>query len=183
MPDELTQVETTNAESTPPEASETQAPESWDAFMEAQPEPVKALFQTHVQGLRTALTTEREERKSLDKRLRDVAKQLEDGSTAKTQLEQLSQQYEETEKRLAFYESAPPELTNAKLAWLAATELDAFDRKGNVNWDAVRQAYPELFKAARQAAPPANAGAGTQGAPQPFSMNDILRQAATRNNL
>jgi len=188
MPNESGQGETpdvnVDANETPQGSGETpQVPETWDAFLEAQPEPVKQLFSQHVQGLKAALSTERDQRRDFEKQLRDVAKQLEDGSEAKAQLEQLSSQYEEAERRLAFYESAPAELVNAKLGWLAVTELDAFDRRGNVNWDAVREAYPELFKSAKSPAPSANAGAGTQGTQTPFSMNDAVRAAARRNSL
>lgn len=167
------------------EGGEPQVPETWDAFMEDQPEPVKSLFEGHVQGLRTALDTERGQRKDLEKQLRQISSQLEEGSAAKKQLEELSASLDAATQRVAFYESAPPELVNPKLGWLAAQEIDAFDRRGNVNWDAVKTAFPELFKPAKQPAPPANAGSGSGGGgtPKPFDMNAALREAAGRNRI
>lgn len=168
----------------PQNPDETSVPESWDAYMESQPEPVKALFESHVSGLKSALADERDQRKTFEKELRDVAKQLEDGSDAKAQLERLSQQYEEAERRIAFYETAPADLVSHKLGWLAATELGAFDRRGNVAWDAVKTAYPELFVQPKRTPPPGDAGTGAgNSAPQTFDMNDALRVASRRNQL
>jgi len=185
MADEKQTPETGKETPNPADTSETpQVPETWDAFMEAQPEPVRELFTNHVSGLKSALVDERDQRKDFERQLRDVAKQLEDGSDAKAQLERLTNEYEEAERRIAFYESAPAELVNHKLGWLAATEMDAFDRRGNVNWDAVKDAYPELFRQPKQAPPPGDAGSGAGGSgPRTFDMNDAVRAAAGRNRI
>ena len=183
MADEKQTPETGN-ETNPQDVGETQAPESWDAYLAAQAEPVKALFEGHVSGLKSALADERDQRKSFEKELRDVAKQLEDGSEAKKQVEQLSKQYDEAERRITFYETAPAELVSHKLGWLAATEMGAFDRRGNVDWDAMKKAYPELFVQPKRTPPPGDAGTGAgNSAPQSFSMNDALRAAARGNQL
>jgi hypothetical protein len=168
----------------PPVAQGGKQPESWEAWLQEQPEEtrtlVASLYEAQTQGLRSALRAEREQRGGLEKQLREIGKQLEEGSAARTQLEAMATDYESAQQRVAFYESAPSDLVNPKLAWLAAQELDAFDRRGNVAWDALRKQFPELFK---QKVTSANAGSGAQGSPKPFDMNDALRDAAGRNRL
>lgn len=163
----------------------TTAPESWTAWLAAQPEGQRAeiarLHDAETAGLRNALKSEREARGNLEKQLRDIGRQLEEGSAARQQLESAAQDLEAAQRRVAFYENAPGDLVNPRLAWLAAQEIDAFDKRGNVNWDPVRQAFPELFRPARPATSAANAGAGADGRKAlGFDMNAAIRRAAGR---
>ena len=135
-------------------------PQTWDQVVEALPEGQRALYEQHTQGLRSALQSEREQRQDLAKQLREATQQLEEGSQARQQLEQLTGQAEAASRRAAFFEEAARTETgcsNPRLAWLAAQELDAFDRRGNVDWEALRKQFPELFGKQTQT-PPGNAG-------------------------
>ena len=61
----------------PEESSETTTVESFDKWIEGQPESVKTLIATHISGLKSALESERGQRKDLNRKLgelRDKAK-------------------------------------------------------------------------------------------------------------
>jgi hypothetical protein len=166
------------------EGGDPEAPESWEAFLEEQPEPVRELYDSHTQGLRSALQSEREQRRDHERQLRELSDQLEEGSEAREALERMQTELERTNQRMAFYEEAPNDLRNPRLAWLAAQESEAFDRRGNPDWDYLREEYPELFRHERRRTPPGNAGSGSgSGTPETFDMNDAIRRAAGRNSL
>lgn len=153
---------------------------TWDAFLQQQSDEVRGLFDGHVSGLKSALASERDQHKNLAKELREATEKLDKDSDARKELEGLSGRLETAERRAAFYEdAAKPEIgcANAKLAWLAAQEIEAFDRRGNVNWDALKQEFPSLF----QKGGSGNAGSGTGGGGNPpggVDMNSMIRRAA-----
>lgn len=164
-------------------------PETWEAWLAGQDEAVRGvvtpLFEAHTQGLRSALESERQQRRDLAKQLRDATAKMEDGSEARTRLEQATTQLEEAQKRADFFDDAVrPEIgcANPRLAYLAAQEVDAYDKRGNVDWKLLQERFPELFRQPRTPAPPANGGAGGN-VPQPFDMNVALRKAAGRNRM
>lgn len=169
---------------TPPEAAnenEPQTPLSYDAWLEQQPDEVKALLDNHTKGLKSALTSEREARSRLEKDLRDAAKKAEKGSETEQQLTRLADEAAEADRRATFYEDAHRlGVTNLKLAYLVAVQDEMFDRQGRVNWQALKESYPELFGGAHK--PPAgNAGAGTQTPPKSGGMNEFIRRSAGRS--
>jgi len=154
---------------------------TYESWIETLEEPQQNLVNDHIAGLKSALESERTQRKDLSKQLRDVAAKAEKGSELEQQLSELSGQLEAAENRAAFYEDAARAevgCTNAKLAWIAANEIDAIDRRGRVNWEAVKGQFPELFQSTT---PRGNAGAGT-ASQQPTSkdMNKFIRAAAGR---
>lgn len=161
--------------------AEGETPESWDAYLEKQDEKVKALYQAHSDKLLNTVRATREERDDLAKQIKTLAKAQAEGSEAKKQLEEMSAQLEKTERRAAFLEEAmKPELQcrNPKAAWLLAEAGNLFDRKGNVDFAALRVEAPELFglPTAR-----ANAGNNTQSPPNPTQgMNEFIRRSAGR---
>lgn len=164
---------------TPPPA------ETWDEVVAGLPEPQRALYEQHTKGLKAALESERTQRAQLAKELRTATEKMEQGSQARTQLEQATARLEEAERRAGFYgEASRPEIgcINPQLAYLAAREVNAFDARGNIDWKALQQQYPELFRAVRAPTPPANPGTG-QPPQKGFDMNDALRRSARRNNL
>ena len=92
---------------------------------------------------------------------------LESASTlaeARQRLETLQGELEEAQRRADFATEATGQgVANVRLAYLAATEFDTFDRRGNVQWDKLKEAAPELF---RQPTPArGNAGNGTATPP------------------
>jgi len=158
-----------------------QDPLTWEAWVDAQDDSVKGLIDGHVKGLKSALDNERTQRSDLAKQLRDVSAKAGKGSELETALTEVSTQLEAAERRAAFYEDAGrPEIgcTNPRLAYLAAVEGDLIDKRGRIDWEALKTSAPELF---RPRVPQGNAGAGTGGPPPAQkSMNSFIRRAAGR---
>jgi small-conductance mechanosensitive channel len=156
---------------------------TFDSWIAEQPEPVSELINTHTSGLKSALDSERATRKELEKTLKQMTGQLEEGSAAKKQLEGISQQLQETERRATFTEVAaaagiaPDAL---RLAYLAAQDLNAFNSDGAPDIDRLKNSYPHLFSKPRAAT--TTAGAGTNGQPASMgqTMDDIIRKKAGR---
>jgi hypothetical protein len=156
-------------------------PLNFDAWLGSQDETVRGLIDSHTKGLKGALESERTQRKDFEKQLRDAAGKLEKGSEAEKQVTALADQVKSANGRADFYEAASAAgCTNLKLAWLAVQQdADLTDSKGNVRMDALKTAFPELFKSAAPRVP-GNAGSGAgQGNAAP-NMNAIIRQAAGR---
>lgn len=162
----------------PGTASETQP--TWESILSGLPEEQRAAYETHTQGLQSALKAERQQRQDLAKQLRDASSQLEAGSKARQDLEALQAQLDDAQRRADFATEAGSQgVGNVKLAYLAAQEFDLFDRRGNVQWDELRKQAPELFRQSQPAR--GNAGAGTATPPTPAQdMNAYIRAAAGR---
>jgi len=179
MPDNLDNTNgQSNGEQDPAEGDPRQV-ETYDTwYSELEPER-QAMIDEHTQGLRGALDSEREQRKDLAGKLRDATAKLDEGSEARVQLEQIGADLDAANRRNDFYEAMADEgCNNLKLAWLGALEIDAFDRKGNVDIGALTEAYPQLFE--KPPAPRGNAGSGTQSTPDAFNMDAMIRRAAGR---
>lgn len=161
--------------------TEGEMPASFEEFLEAQPEAVKALYNSHSEALLNTVKATRSERDDMAKKIRELTKGMAEGSEAKRQLEEMSAALEKAEKRASFLEDAmKPELQcrNAKAAWLLAEAGNLFDRKGQPDWQAIRAEAPELFGVASANA---NAGNGTGKPPAPQkNMNDFIRRASGR---
>lgn len=156
-------------------------PESWEQYLESQPEPVKALYAQHVNGLQNAVKATRQERDDLAKQVKDLLPKVEKGSELEKSLNEFTSKLEVAERRAVFAEEAArPEIgcTNPKLAWTLAQADGLFDRKGMPDWNAIKTAAPELF---RKPAASGNAGAGTGNNPAPgATMDQIIRGAIGR---
>lgn len=157
----------------------------FEAWLGAQDEATRQRIDGHTGGLRTALQTEREQRRAFERQVKELSGKLEQGSDARAQLEQMSSQLAEQQRRADFYEEAvPARIRNPKLAYIAAKDAGLIDgRSGKVNMDGLKQQFPELFE---QKAPPpqGNAGAGTGGQQLELTgneaMNAGIRRAAGR---
>jgi len=168
-----------------PEDQETQEPEetqelTFDGWLGEQPDEVKALLDGHTKGLKSALESERGSRKDLEKQVRDLAAKAEKDSDAQKELAGIADQLGEADRKADFYEVAHSAgVTSLKLAYVIAVQDEMFDRRGQVNFDTMKQSYPELF--GKVATPPGNAGAGTDTQPSPAKdMNRYIRAAAGR---
>lgn len=157
----------------------------FESWLAGQPDEVKRLAEAHIashaSGLKSALASERQQRKELAAQLREATGKLEKGSEAARTLEEISGRLDVAERRAAFYEAASrPEVgcTNARAAFLVAQAEGLFRKSGEVDWPALKEAAPELF-GRRGVSGSVNAGAGTQGAP-PASrgMNEFIRRAS-----
>lgn len=149
---------------------------TFETFIAKQPDDVKALLDSHTNGLKSALETERETRKGLEKQMRDLATKAEKGSDAEKQLTALADQMATADRRASFYEEAHTAgVTNLKLAFMVATTDELFDKKGAVNFVDLKKTYPELFGAKK--APSGNAAEGTETEPTSAStMDDFIRR-------
>lgn len=166
--------------------------QTWDDWLASRPDAerptITALYERQTQGLRSALDKERDDRKALEKQVRDLAKAAEKGSDAETQLTTLADQLAAADRRADFYRDAAKTdvgIADPELAWLRvnASPDEFFDRKGNVNFTLLKERHPALFVQTplKPATPKGNAGsgAGQQGAGA-LSMTDFIRQQAGR---
>lgn len=153
---------------------------TFEGWLAEQGEDVRGLYDGHVKGLKTALASEREARQSLEKQLREAAKNAEGAN--QTALTEMADKLALADRRTAFYEMATDAgVRNLRLAWLAVqNEEDLVDRRGTVDLKLMKERYPELFGTKSQ--PPAgNAGAGTGAEPgSKQDMNAFIRRAAGR---
>ena len=164
-----------------PEGEGTQ-PVTFDAVYRALAETQRGAIDNHIGGLKSALADERNGRKALEKQLRDLSKQAEDGSALKAQLDKLAEEQASTTAKATFFEAAhEAQVKNLRLAWLAAQEYGLIDAKtGEADFAKLKQAAPELFTV--KPAPQGNAGNGaTQtGVTDGKNMNDWIRAASGR---
>jgi hypothetical protein len=159
-----------------------ETPQNWEQWLGSQDDVIKSLYNDHVGGLKNALNTEREQRKEFERQLRDAAGKLQEGSDARKELETMAGQLAAAQAQADFYADAVrPETgcSNPRLAYLAAQEIGAVDRRGRINWDELKKQFPELFQ---KQAPPGNAGSGTGGGTPETkgSMDDFIRRKAGR---
>ena len=153
----------------------------WDAFHDSLPAEEQKLIADRDSGLKTALDKERDARKGAEKDLRDVAKDLKDGSDAQEKVLKLADQAAAETQKADFYEDAHGNgIANLKLAFHVVQKDDLFDSRGNVDFKALKEDYPELF--VKKVVPPGDAGDGTgTGLPgKKVDMNALIRQKAGR---
>jgi len=185
--------------STTPAPAQTQTPtgantspveQTWDSWLAQRPEAertlINDLYAKKNAGHASALESERQARREMEKQIRDLAKAAEAGSDSQNKLTGLADQLAVAERRADFYEAAAkPDvgIVDVKAAWLIANaESDAyFDKRGNLNVELLKKEHPSLFAQPRPT-PKGNAGSGTQNADggAATSMNDIIRRAAGR---
>ena len=168
------------------QSGETPTPEptavTFETVYGALPPEQRSVIDTHIGGLKSALKDERDGRKQLEKQLRDLSRQAEEGSALRTQLDKLAEEQSTTSAKATFFEQAhDAQVKNLRLAWLAAQDYGLVDAKtGEADFAKLRQQAPELFAA--KPVPSANAGngAGQPGVNDGRNMNDFIRAAAGR---
>ena len=167
----------TDSQQTEPGAGE---PQTWDSILQGLPEEAQTIYSQHTQGLQSALKAERQGRKELAEQLREATGQLEAGSKARQDLEAYQVKLQEAEQRADFMTEASGQgIINIQAAWALARAFDTFDRRGNVQWDQLKEQAPELF--AQPAPARGNAGSGTSAPPsQAQDMNTYIRRMAGR---
>ncbi len=148
---------------------------TFDAWQSSQPDDVRGLIDSHVSGLKNALTEERNQRKELSRKLKEASGQMEAGSAARASLETMTANLDEATQRADFYAAAAAAgVKNLKLAYIAAKTDNLLDDLGGL-----KTVYPEMFASSRPPAGNAGSGAGQDGAPSK-SMNNFIRAAAGR---
>lgn len=165
----------------PTPAPPAEPPKSFSEWLEKQDATVKGLYESETKGLKSALDKERTTNSEREKQLRDLATKAEKGSEAEKQLVAMADDLADASSERDFFEAAHGQgVTNLKLAYIVAKQFHLFDRKGNPDFGALKEGYPELFgKPGAPSLPPGNAGTGT-GVPIPAktSMNSFIRAAA-----
>ena len=169
----------------PQEPTTTETPEvqpiNFEEWIGTQDEATKQAYNNHITGLKNTVTATRQERDAFKKQLQELLPKAEKGSELESALTELSTKLEVTEKRAVFAEEAvKPEIgcMNPKAAWLVAVADDLFDRRGNPDWNAIKQSAPELFK---KKDAQGNAGSGTRTQLPTGGMNQAIRSMAGRN--
>lgn len=177
MPPEQTQ----QTEIPDPQGEQQPANETFEAWLGQQPEDIRSRYEQHTSGLRSALESERETRRTLEKDVRRLARQQEEGSESRQQLDALAGNLAEQNQRADFYEEAHRlGVVDLRLAYLAARDGGLIDDRGRADMTALKTRYPHLFET-RRSAPAGNAGSGTGPDPKPKNtMNDAIRRAAGR---
>lgn len=154
---------------------------TFEAWSETLTGDQKGLIETHVKGLKSALDSERESRKGLEKQLRALATKSEKGSEAEKQLTKLADDLDAADRKADFYEAAHAAgVRNLKLAFTVAVNDEMFDKHGRVNFDAMKKEYPELFGAVTTESGDAGSGTNNSNLKKSGSMNDFIRTAAGR---
>jgi hypothetical protein len=148
--------------------------ETWHADL---PVEQKALIESHTKSLKSALGSERESRKDLEKQLREMAKNAEKGSDAQAQLTKLADDLQASDRKADFFELAHGAgVKNLKLAYTVAVSEDMFDKHGRVDFDEMKKSYPELFGSGSNFTQ-GNAGSGTNSnTAGKETMDDFIRQ-------
>ena len=159
---------------------EMQAPElTYKNWMGQQTKEIQALVTENVTGLKSALESERENRKGVETQLRTLAEELE--GDHKEAIENMANQLDAVTLQNDFYEDALAEgVNNPKLAFVVAKEYKLIDRKGRVNFDKMRVDFPELFGVLPKGSK-GGAGAGlNQDLESAQTMNTLMRKAVGR---
>lgn len=169
-----------------PNTQTTPSPEeTFESWLEALPDETKtkakALYETNVSGLKTALQSEREAKKELSAQLKELLPKVEKGSELEKQLTEMADKAETAERRAQFADEAiKPEIgcRNIKAAYALAVAEKFFDKRGNPEWERIKAAAPELFGTVIANANPGN---GTRTTPAAGNnMNAFIRGAAGR---
>ena len=150
--------------------------ETWYSGLDA---TSRDLVDGNIEGLQGALKTERDARTQAETDLRDVADKLEKGSEAQKEVLRLADDVAANTKRADFYEDANTAgVSNIKLAFHIATTEDMFDKRGNIDFEALKKDYPELFvNKGRKPEGGAGDGLGTE-LKKGGSMDDFIRSQA-----
>lgn len=157
-----------------PDQGQPSAPpvDTFDTWLaEQHPEYVES-FTAHVAGLKNTIGAVRDERDTYRSELEDLRKSVEGNEEATKKIEALQAKVEESQRKEAFVTEAvkagvKPKLVN--LAWAALQGEDGeklVDKKGDIDFDAFKEMYSDLFTSTKPAKPPTNGGAGAGQQPQ-----------------
>jgi len=154
---------------------------TFDTWVKDQPDDVKTMLEGRHGRVLADLVGERKTRQDLEKKVRDLAAKSEKDGEMQKQLTDLADKMGEADRRAEFFEAAHAVgVTNLKLAYTVAVTDEMFDRRGQVNFEQLKQQYPELFGSVRKQAP-GGAGNGTGGEQKPTgTMNDWIRKKSGR---
>jgi len=152
--------------------------ETFDTWLEKADPKVKSMYEQHTSGLLNTVKATREERDAVKVQIKELAAKADKGSELEKSLTETMTKLEATERRANFVEEAVKpgiDCRNIKAAYALAVTLDAFDKKGNPQWDALKKEAPELFGKIN---PSTHGGNGDGNNVVTASMNDFIRRSA-----
>ena len=167
-----------------PSATEPNDADTWaDSLDDAGKTALSAYVSLETTRLKTALDTERAQRKELARQLKELSGKPADDTAWKAKIEAISGQLSEANLKASFYEGAASQDDLAAKRYNAAYKIAKIDGlindDGDVDWAALREQHDYLF--ATPVAPTSargNAGSGVGGrAQKPQNINDVLRGA------
>ena len=155
---------------------------TFEAWLEGQSDEVKNRFEEGTKGLKTALTSERDNTKNLSKQLKDLQAKADKDSDLAKQLSEMQKKLTESERHTAFVDGASAAgCNNVKAAYkLAKADPDLWKRDGSPDWDAIKAEAPEFFGKKN---PEGKAGSGTNdngGAGSKNYMDEMIRKQLHR---
>ncbi len=154
-------------------------PPTFDSWLGTQPDEVKGLVEGHTKGLKSALDAERRDRKELERQLKAISSKAEKGSELEAQLQQLTGQLKDQERRAGFMAAAHAAgVADLDLAFIAAQQGGLVRDDGSADFAALKAKHPALFGATPP--PKGHAGNGTGSNAPAGTMNDAIRAAAGR---
>lgn len=155
------------------------APINFEEWYKGLPAEQQGAVDDHIDNLRASLKSERDEKRGLERRLRELSKQAEDGSELRQKLDQLAGETQTATAKAEFYEAGhAANVANLRLAWLAANDAGLVNLKtGDCDFEKLKTVAPELFRKPGAATVNAGNGATQTGVAKP-SMNDWLRAAS-----
>lgn len=181
MADDDTKTTDDNTEDQAGQDTKGEKPEDFEAWLEQQDDQTKELYEEHTSGLKSALDSERETRRALEKQLRDAAEAAEEGSEAREKLEEAAAAAETANAQADFYEDAHAAgVSDLRLAWIVVQQDKTLqDRYGKPDFAKLKEQHPALFADGKKP-PPGNAGAGAGTETPADDMNARIRKAARR---
>lgn len=149
-------------------------PEDFDAWLASQAEDMRTLVgglhEKKVSGLRTALQSEREERKTERRKWQDQAAEAAKATGAEkdsalkalqADITSAGERADAANARADFFADAHDAgVQDVRTAWAAIREYELYDRKGHPDIAALKERCPYLFLAPRPTPPRVDAGAG-----------------------
>ena len=155
---------------------------TFEAWLEGQSDEVKNRFEEGTKGLKTALTSERDNTKNLSKQLKDLQAKADKDSDLAKQLSEMQAKLTESERHSAFVDGASAAgCNNVKAAYkLAKADPDLWKRDGSPDWEAIKAEAPEFFGNKK---PDGNAGSGKNTDPNAGTktMDQWIRKQVRRN--
>ena len=155
----------------------------FETWLAEQDESTQALVTGHVQGLTSALSSERDARKKLAKDLKTAVGNSGATSEMRAQLTKMQSDLNAVTGRAEFFAAGHRAgVRNLELAYVAARESDLVSDSGEPDWDGMRTIYPELFgSAAPEPIVLGNGGNGRFADSPPetgVSMDNLIRRSA-----
>ncbi len=151
----------------------------FNTWIDEQDDDVKAMVAGHVDGLKSALDSERDARKRLATDLKTAVSSSANDGEMRSKLEKMTTDLAGATGRADFFAAGHKEgVTNLSLAYLAAQE-GGFIGDDGADFKQLKGQYPELFSEQKRV--PGNAGDGMNGGGPPDgkeSMDSLIRQQA-----